>query len=302
MIYKLYHGTSQYLSLTAIKKATSDFADLKFQILNADTLDSQAIFDTLGSQSLFSTRRGIIIKRLYKNKDKERLTESTLALIKSNPNEDVILFWEDQKIKSNTKYYKFFKEQSALEEYEALNKRTFMSWLKEELKNNNLEIDTNSQKILAEKTNYDPERCSNEIKKLKLDPESDILNITNTFENDIWGLIDAINTKDKERMMDILENLYTQNNDPNYILSMLARNLRILTLVKHLNEQHKSFKEICSILRIPPFTLPSILDTSKNYEMKNIVQIYKKLSNLDLQIKTGKIDGQLGLTLICPYL
>ena len=302
MTYKLYHGNSQYLSLRAVKRATSDYEDLKFQILNADSLDSQTIFDNLGSQSLFSSRRGFIVKRLYKNKDKERLTESTLALIKKNTNEDVIIFWEDQKIKSNTKYYKFFKDQSAIEEFETLNKRTFMTWLKEELKNNNLDLDVNSQKMLAERTNYDPERCSNEIKKLKLDPDNDVLNITNTLENDIWGLIDAINTKDKERMMSILENLYTQNNDPNYILSMLARNLRILTLVKHLNEQHKTFKEICSILRIPPFTLPSILDTSKNYEMKNIIQIYKKLSNLDLQIKTGKIDGQLGLTLICPYL
>jgi DNA polymerase III delta subunit len=75
-----------------------------------------------------------------------------------------------------------------------------------------------------------------------------------------------------------------------------------MTLVKYLNEQGKSFKEICSILRIPPFTLPSILDSSKGYEWKNVQQIYRKLANLDQQIKTGKIDGNLGLTLICPYL
>jgi DNA polymerase-3 subunit delta len=177
-----------------------------------------------------------------------------------------------------------------------------MSWLKEELKANNLELDTNTQRILAEKSNYDPERCSNEIKKIKLDPENGTTNMVDTLENSIWNLIDAINNKDKTETMNILENLYSQNNDPNYILSMLARNLRLLTLVKHLNDQHKTFKEICSILRIPPFTLPQILDTAKKYENKNIVQIYKKLSNLDLQIKTGRIDGQLGLTLICPYL
>ncbi len=302
MTYKLYHGSSQYLSLMAVKKEIQQYSDIAFQILDADTLDSQSIFDTLGSQNLFSNKRGIIIKRLYKNKDKDRLIESTLALLKNENNTDIIFFWEDQKIRSTTKYLKFFKDKSALEEFDELNKRSFMSWLKEELKDNKLELDNNSQRMLAEKSNYDPERCANEIKKLKLDPDSSVLNITDTLENDIWGLIDAINTKDKERMMNILENLYSQNNDPNYILSMLARNLRILTLVKHLNDQHKTFKEICSILRIPPFTLPSILDTSKNYEMKNIVQIYKKLANLDLQIKTGKIDGQLGLTLICPYL
>jgi len=302
MTYKLYHGASQYLSLRAVKNDIQEYPDIKFQVLNADTTDSQSIFDTLGSPTLFSNQRGIIVKRLYKNKDKDRLIESILKLLKSDTSTDIIYFWEDQKIRSITKYLKFFKEQSALEEYEQLNKRSFMSWLKEELKANNLELDTNTQRILAEKSNYDPERCSNEIKKIKLDPENGTTNMVDTLENSIWNLIDAINNKDKTETMNILENLYSQNNDPNYILSMLARNLRLLTLVKHLNDQHKTFKEICSILRIPPFTLPQILDTAKKYENKNIVQIYKKLSNLDLQIKTGRIDGQLGLTLICPYL
>ncbi len=302
MVYRLYHGSSPYLSLRALKQDIGHFSDIKFQIINAEIKDSQEIYDKIGSNSLFEAQRGIIIKRLYKNKDKDRLIESILAIIEKNSSEDIIYFWEEEKIRVNTKYFKFFNKNSAVEEYDELNKRTFASWLKEELKSNGLDIDPTAQKMLAEKTNYDPERCTNEIKKLKLDPESDLRYVTDTLEKDIWGLIDAINHKDRVQSMEILENLYKQNNDPNFILSMLARNLRIMTLVKYLNEQGNSFKEICSILRIPPFTLPSILDSSKGYEWKNIQQIYKKLANLDQQIKTGKIDGNLGLTLICPYL
>ncbi len=302
MVYKLYHGSSPYLSLRALKQDIESFSEIKFQIINAEARDSQEIYDKIGSNSLFESKRGIIIKRLYKNKDKDRLIESILAIIEQSSSEDIIYFWEEEKVRVNTKYFKFFNKNSAVEEYDELNKRTFASWLKDELKNNGLEIDPTAQKMLAEKTNYDPERCANEIKKLKLDPESDLRYVTDTLEKDIWGLIDAINHKDRIQSMEILENLYKQNNDPNFILSMLARNLRIMTLVKYLNEQGKSFKEICSILRIPPFTLPSILDSSKGYEWKNIQQIYKKLANLDQQIKTGKIDGNLGLTLICPYL
>ena len=302
MVYKLYHGSSPYLSLRALKQDIESFSKIKFQIINAEARDSQEIYDKIGSNSLFESKRGIIIKRLYKNKDKDRLIESILAIIEQSSSEDIIYFWEEEKVRVNTKYFKFFNKNSAVEEYDELNKRTFASWLKDELKNNGLEIDPTAQKMLAEKTNYDPERCANEIKKLKLDPESDLRYVTDTLEKDIWGLIDAINHKDRIQSMEILENLYKQNNDPNFILSMLARNLRIMTLVKYLNEQGKSFKEICSILRIPPFTLPSILDSSKGYEWKNIQQIYKKLANLDQQIKTGKIEGTLGLTLICPYL
>lgn len=302
MIYKLYHGSSPYLSLRALKQDIKNFTDIKFQIINAETRDSQEIYDRIGNSSLFETQRGIIIKRLYKNKDKDRLIESILAIIEKNSSGDIIYFWEEEKVRVNTKYLKFFSKNAAVEEYDELNKRSFATWLKEELDNNGLKMEPTLQKLLAEKTNYDPERCVNEIKKLKLDPESDLRYVTDTLERDIWALIDAINHKDRIQSMDILENLYKQNNDPNYILSMLARNLRIMTLAKYLNEKGNSFKEICSILRIPPFTLPSILDSSKGYEWKNIQQIYKKLANLDQQIKTGRIDGNLGLTLICPYL
>ena len=302
MVYKLYHGSSPYLSLRALKQDIKNFADIKFQVINAETRDSQEIYDKIGNSSLFETQRGIIVKRLYKNKDKDRLIESILAIIEKSSSEDIIYFWEEEKVRVNTKYLKFFSKNAAVEEYDELNKRSFATWLKEELDNNGLKMDPTLQKLLAEKTNYDPERCANEIKKLKLDPESDLRYVTDTLERDIWALIDAINHKDRAQSMSILENLYKQNNDPNYILSMLARNLRIMTLAKYLNDQRKSFKEICSILRIPPFTLPSILDSSKGYEWKNIQQIYKKLANLDQQIKTGKIDGNLGLTLICPYL
>lgn len=302
MTYKLYHGSSPYLSLRALKQDIKNFTDVKFQIINAETRDSQEIFDRVGSTSLFESQRGIILKRLYKNKDKDRLIENLLAIVDKNNSADIIYFWEDEKIRVNTKYLKFFSKNSAVEEYDELNKRAFATWLKEELDNSGLKIDPTTQKLLAERTNYDPERCVNEIKKLKLDPEMDTRYVADTLEKDIWSLIDAVNHKDRTQSMSILENLYKQNNDPNYILSMLARNLRIMTLAKYLNEKGKSFKEICSILRIPPFTLPSILDSSKGYEWKNIQQIYKKLANLDQQIKTGKIDGNLGLTLICPYL
>lgn len=302
MIYKLYHGSSPYLSLEALKQDIKQYSDIKFQIINAESKNPQEIYDQVGSNSLFESRRGIVIKRLYKNKEKDKLIESLLVVIEKNATEDIIYFWEDEKLRVNTKYLKFFVKTSSANQYDELNKRTFATWLKEELKKNGLEMEGTLQKLLAERTNYDPERCANEIKKLKLDPQADTRYITDTLENDIWNLIDSINQKNRIQSLNILENLYKQNSDPNYILSMLARNLRIMTLVKYLNEQGRSFKEICSILRIPPFTLPSILDSSKGYEWKNITQIYKKLANLDHQIKTGKIDGNLGLTLICPYL
>jgi DNA polymerase-3 subunit delta len=162
---------------------------------------------------------------------------------------------------------------------------------------------------LVERTNYDPERASMEIEKFRLNDENKIITLddvqtltTDTLERDIWSLIDAINQSDTIKSMTILENLKKQSVDPNYIISMLARNLRLITLTQSLLEKSTSSGEIASALKVAPFMVPNLIKGAKKYTFKRLVTIYSKLSNLDFQIKTGQIDGVLGLTLICPYL
>jgi len=307
--YKLYHGTSSYLSLEVVHEEINKLKDedpsLSLILLEADSSTPQKIIDTISSPSLFSKRRIVFLKRIYKNKEKKIITENILELLENRNGEDILFFWEDEKLRSNTKYYKFFKEKGKVEEVNELNKRTFFSWLRKELERNDLKIDPSVIKELAERTNYDPERCSNELKKFKLNNEKriirkeDIEELTpDTIEKDIWGLIDAINSGDRIKSISILENLHTQTIDANYILSMLARNTRTVFLTKHLLKADKSSREISSILRIPPFTTPSIIKMANNSPIEKLETLYTKLSNLDYQIKTGKIDANLGISLI----
>ncbi len=309
MKYKLYHGTSSYLSLEVVHEEINKLKDedpsLSLILLEADSSTPQKIIDAISSPSLFSKRRIVFLKRIYKNKEKKIITENILELLESRNGEDILFFWEDEKLRSNTKYYKFFKEKGRVEEINELNKRTFFSWLRKELERNDLKIDPSVIKELAERTNYDPERCSNELKKFKLNNEKriirkeDIEELTpDTIEKDIWGLIDAINSGDRIKSISILENLHTQTIDANYILSMLARNTRTVFLTKHLLKADKSSREISSILRIPPFTTPSIIKMANNSPIEKLETLYTKLSNLDYQIKTGKIDANLGISLI----
>ncbi len=313
MEYKLYHGNSTYLSLEAvhshIDKLKKESTLTSIDILEADLKDSKEIVDFLASPSLFSTKRTILIKRLYRNKEKNLLVEVLIKILQEGKSNDHIIIWEDQKIRSNTKYYKFFQKNRAIEELNELNKKTFFTWLRKELEKHELKIDQSVIKKLAERTNYDPERCKNEIEKLrlynqnKIIREKDIEELTaDTLEEKIWDLTDSINIQDKEKSITILEDLALQQTDANYILSMLARNLRLLYLTKTLDEDGKGYREISSLLKIPPFTTPSLIRASKQYSEEKIKLLYSKLSNLDYQIKTGKIEPNLGLTLICQFL
>ena len=311
MKYKFFHGNSPYLSRKAaykeLKKIKADNPNTQIETIEADSLESSKYADMLSSSTLFASKKILFIKRLYRNKEKDKLTKYTTEYLQNSQTDDIIIIWEDQKIRSTTKYLKFFKENKSLEEFNSLNKRTFMTWLKQELKEQEMEIDMNIQKLIAMNTNYDPERCSNELQKYKLSGEEItkeyiLKTTTDTLELDIWGLIDAINHQNKSLSLEIMERLFTQNNDPHYILAMLARNLRLLTLTKHLTKKGASSREIASVLRVPPFTVPSMIKASEQYSDEKIIKMYEKFTNLDFQLKTGKIEGRLGLTLLCTYL
>lgn len=313
MRYKLYHGTSSYLSLEAVHSYIEEIqkkdSTMNVSIIDGDTTPYANIIDTLASPSLFTSKRTIFLKRVYRNKEYKELTENILDILKENKGDDLIIIWEDQKIRSNTRYYKFFKENDSLEEVSDLDKRTFFTWLRKELDKRGMRIDQAVIKEFAERTNYDPERCKNEIEKFKLNnpnkiiEKEDIESLTaDTLEKEIWDLTDAINEGRKEESVSILERLASHSTDANYILAMLARNLRLIYLAKHLTEQGKDNRTISSSLKIPPFTTPSIVKASSKYSFEKISFLYAKLSNLDFKIKRGKIEPNLGLTLICPFL
>ena len=78
---------------------------------------------------------------------------------------------------------------------------------------------------------------------------------------------------------------------------MIARNLRISIQTKHLLEQNINEKKIASILKLPPFAVYPIIKATKNLNKERILLQYRKLSNLDYEIKTGRIDPILGLSL-----
>lgn len=308
-MFKLYIGNEPYLSLRealnlVIQVRESQTAE--YISIDAEKTDPSVLIDTLSSQNLFSPQRIILLKRVYRNKNKDVLITFLLEHLPNNRT-DTIIIWEDQKVSSVTKYVKFFKSQNLLEEYNQLNKRTFQTWAKQEVDDMNLKLDSNTIRLLAEYSNYDPERFENNLKKIKLldkdlVTQEDIKGIAPyTLEDDIWTLLDQINSSDRNTLL-TLERILKQGIDANYVIAMIARNLRLLTMIKSLKEKGAVGNEIASILRIPPFTVPSLSKASDRYTMDKLKYIYEKICSLDYEIKVGRISGDLGLTVLCTIL
>lgn len=308
-MYKLYIGNETYISLQKVKRDIFQIQQeetLEYLSLDGEKTKAAEIVDIISSPSLFSTKRILLVKRIYRNKEKEQILNFLLKYLQ-NDISDHIFLWEDQKVSSVTKYVKFFKAKNLLEEYTQLNKRTFLTWAKEEIKEKGINIDSYSISLLSQYSNFNPERFENNLMKLKLTEkekitEEDIKEFSaDTLEQDIWKLLDEINNQDGKPLL-LMEKLFKQDVDPNYLIAMIARNIRIVCMTKDLLRRNVAYPQLASILKVPPFTLKPIVDASNRYSDEKISNIYEKLTSLDYEIKVGRIEPKLGLTLLCTIL
>lgn len=304
----LFIGNETYLSLKNAKLYIKELlkeGNVEYVMIDGEKTESFKIIDTLSSQSLFNLPKVIFLKRPYKNKDRENLIPFLLGYLEeSSSTSNSIVIWEDQKVSSITKYVKYFKKNNSLQEYNKLSKPSFNKYAKELVLQYGITISSDLITLLSQYSNFDTQRLENNILKLKLlgkeliNKEDIQLLIQDTLQQDIWKLLDEMNSKEGKPLK-ILEDILTQKVDPKYILPMIIRNIRLITQTKYLISNNYNYSQIASVLKIPPFTLPPIVQTSKRYDWEKIKSKYEKLSNLDYEIKVGRIDSKLGLTLFC---
>lgn len=308
-MYKLYIGNETYISLSKAKQFVNKLREeqsSEYIPIDVEKINASELIDKLSSNSLFSTSRIFFLKRIYRNKEKELIIEFLLEYLPQESSNHIVI-WEDQKVSAVTKYVKFFKTNNLLEEDSKLNKRTFQTWARERVTELGLNITSNAIYLLSQYSNYDTQRFENNLKKLLLLEKEQITDedvkefSPNTLEDDIWKLLDEINKEDGKPLI-VLEQLLRQEIDPHFIISMILRNIRLVTLTKHLVEKNTPYSNMASILKVPPFTLRPLIDSSNKYSMEKIKRIYEKLGSLDYEIKSGRLEPKLGLTLLTTIL
>ena len=86
-----------------------------------------------------------------------------------------------------------------------------------------------------------------------------------------------------------------RNEEPIKIIVMLANQFRIMYQGKCLYKKGHSEKEISDILEIHPYRIKLALTKGALFDNNILLKYLEGLADLDLAIKTGKIDKYLGL-------
>ena len=127
--------------------------------------------------------------------------------------------------------------------------------------------------------------------------------VSEARETSIFGLVDAIVEFRADEAQKLLEKLLQKGTAPTHVLVMLARQLNFVVRAKNLKRQGKPTAEIRTLLNIAQeFLLNKVLDQASRYSMERLKEVYHKLLETDLAIKTGKYEGDLALNMLVAEL
>ena len=262
-----------------------------------------------GYFSMFEEEKFIIVRNANffgSSKLNEKDISSLLKYLENPNNLTNIIFICSEKIDARKKITKLMKEKYEIItipnlKYYEIENRIEKYFLKASYK---IDKDTVKYIVASSLNNYD--LAMSECEKIILyynNPcyikREDVENIVSKSINaNNFLFVDALIEGDLEKSLNLLNDLKTMKVEPTILISLIARDIRIMLNVKKLLEQNKREYEILSELNLMDWQLEKYLKKAFPYKIKELEEWLVKLTNIDLKIKSGKLDKYYALELL----
>ncbi|MBT4277363.1 DNA polymerase III subunit delta [Candidatus Falkowbacteria bacterium] len=315
MIIFLY-GEDTFRSKQKLKEFKGKFtrdidkSELNIATINGERLDVEKFKQAILTGGFLVKKRMVIIENLIsKNKGKKVLDEIVDLIKDKNINtvNNIIIFWEEIGSKSKKGWqgkvlsgtlFNYLKTGKYVFEFLLLNNPKLAEWVKSQFKNKDKEIDPQAVNLLVNLVGDNLWKMNNEINKLASYQDNiisvqDVKKIVSeTFQENIFGLVDAIAEKNKKLFLELLNSHLKEGVEITYLLAMLIRQFRLLLSAKSML-QGNPYANLSTELKVPIFVERKIKNQSAKYTLTELKNIYKKLLQIDIKIKQGYFNPEL---------
>ncbi len=160
--------------------------------------------------------------------------------------------------------------------------------------------------LLAESVGEDLRLLDGEIRKLvtyvggrRPVGEADVKLLTPyAGEANIFQMVDALAQRRGQEAVRLMHRLLDGGKHPLELLSMIARQFRLLIQTKELLEQGRRPPDIARELGVQPFVADKLMRQARNFSLAQLEAVYRRLLEIDIAIKTGEMEGVLALDLL----
>ena len=305
MIYLLY-GKNDYLIKEFIKKLINKEQIDDVNVINYDFSAQimHKVIEECNTISLFSEKKLIIVNNttLFNRVKNDDLNQDEIIDYFNNFNQDnILVFVNNQETIDNTKKItKLMKDKGIIKEFNDSDVKSIVKNMFEPYK-----ISYDNINLIINRVGKDLTLLSNEIEKIKiykdnnLDIEKeDIIKLTSiNLDLSAFNFVDQITENKKEMALKIYNEMLLVNNDPTKIIPLLASKFRLIYQASELKKMGYTFNQIGTTLEQKEYSIKLALEASYKINSHKLLNILNDLADLDINIKSGKIDAKLGMQL-----
>jgi len=301
MIYFLY-GANTYSILQKLYEIEAKFylankSGAETERIDATDLDFRVFWDKVLQKSLFVSKKLFVLENVFKDIIfKEALLEKIKNLAEL---EDIFVIVEKEAVSDKDKLFKELQKRAKRQEFKALSGVKLRRWVESEFSKFSIAVDPFALDMLLSATNVDLWQLSGEVAKLtafaskskRITAEDvELLVKSKNSAAEIFKTIDAVAERNKQKALNLIERHLLGGDDVFYLLSMFAFQLRNLILMKA--DSVKAKKEM------HPFVAKKTYYQAQRFSMEELLKMFQKIFNTDLQIKTGQIKPEVGLRML----
>ena len=234
----------------------------------------------------------------------------SLAACLSELPESTVVVLIDGWVTSNNPLLRELSGKAQIKRFPLLRGSRLQQWIQRRVKEEGGSISPQAVNLMARLVGSNLWIMASEINKLVLltsgrcIEEEDVMKVVSyAQESNVFAMVDAILEFKPGLAEKLLQQLLREGAAPAYLLFMLWRQVQMIVRAKELRSRGEPEAEIQDRLGLPSeFTLRKTIEQADRYPLPRVKEVYHKLLEADLAIKTGKYEGELALNILIAEL
>ena len=325
MIYLLY-GQDEFSLRETLSSLKEDVGTAELRDLNITSLDgSQVSFDELAATCntvpFLAAKRLVIVEGLLSRFEsrapsrgraravstRERGLEEWEGLSEYLPNvpESTDLVFVDGPLNNSNPLLGKVSSIAKTRGFPTLTGEGLRQWIRQRASKHEIDIEPGAVNTLAETIGSDLRVIDSELQKLSVYcwgrrvTDQDVQELVSYVkEANIFAAVDAALEGRSGVAVRLIHQLLDSGRPPAYILTMLARQVRLLLIAKDLKARGVNPAELGKRLSLSRYPLRKTLEQEGRFTNTRLIEIHRRLLEADIRMKTGDMDEQLALDML----
>lgn len=279
---------------------TEGAVDFNYSLFYASDADISAVRDAVETLPMMAAKRLVILKEAQELTDREW---GVLEPLITTPVDSTVFVILASRVDKRKKQIRVMLETADCVEFKKPYENQIPGWVKYIAGSLGLDIAEDAILLLAKLVGSHLTEIEGELKKLadfvgdrKRIEVADVAQaVSRSKEENVFDFTRAIGESDRVRALEHLVHLLDQGQSEIGIVSLLARHIRLLLMVKRGLEQGLTGAKLAHSAQVPPYFLDNYVAQSRTWTVKKLEQTIVVLAETDKALKSSPLSSHIWL-------